>query len=106
MEDLRRQLRRLHALVASCESAVLAAPIREAFEGPEEALRAYLVSNELWGGSGSVADQSGTSAPAATRRGIEKRLIELGDMQAAAGIVNPRTVGWVQAFRAAHGRGT
>ena len=81
-------------------------PMRQAIEGPDEGLGAYLVSNELWGGSGSVADQAGITGSESTRRSIEKRLVELGEMQIAAGMVNPRTAGWVQAFRAAHERGT
>ena len=81
--------------------------MQEAATGSDEQLVAYLKSNELWGGSGSIADQAGLSAKTEhTRRSIEKRLVELGDMQVAAGILNPRTSMWAEAFRARPRSGT
>jgi hypothetical protein len=79
----------------------IVAPMQAAATGSEELLRTYLQSNELWGGSGSIADQAGLSAKTVhTRRSIEERLVELGDMQIAAGILNPRTSMWTEVFRA------
>ena len=107
LEDFRRQLRRILELVRSCGPAVIVAPMQEAATGSDEQLVAYLKSNELWGGSGSIADQAGLSAKTEhTRRSIEKRLVELGDMQVAAGILNPRTSTWAEAFRARPRSGT
>ena len=99
--NLRRQLRRVLELVRSCESSAIVGPMHQAAFGSDESLRAYLVSNELWGGFGSIADQAGFAAKdPTTRRSIEKRLVELGEMQLAANLVNPRTSSWVEGLRA------
>jgi hypothetical protein len=37
----------------------LAVMVEDAIDGPERELDAFLVSNELWGGAGSIADQAG-----------------------------------------------
>jgi hypothetical protein len=60
---------------------------------------AFLASNELWGGAGSMADQAGCENDRATRRKIEAALIKLGEAQLREGITNVRTDSWVQAFR-------
>jgi hypothetical protein len=57
----------------------------------------YLVSNELWGGAGSVADQAVLAIPDA-RRQLEALLIRLGREQMSLGRVNVRTEMWVSAF--------
>jgi len=84
------------------------APIIEhALEGSEEALDDFLVSNDLWGGMGSVADQAGTGQPRAeARRQIEAALISLGELQIAIGQVNPRTSMWVSTFKEWRRKGT
>lgn len=59
----------------------------------------FLVSNELWGGAGSIADQAVMhSGRGVERRDIERVLIDLGKEQVAQGNVNPRTVSWINAF--------
>jgi hypothetical protein len=57
----------------------------------------YLVSNELWGGAGSVADQGVLEFPN-ERRQLETLLIRLGREQMNLGRVNVRTEMWVLAF--------
>jgi hypothetical protein len=57
----------------------------------------YLVSNELWGGAGSVADQAVLEFPDA-RRQLDTLLIRLGREQISLGRVNVRTETWVSAF--------
>ena len=107
LEDFRRQLRRILELVRSCEPSAIVRPMHTAATGSDDQLIAYLKSNELWGGSGSVADQAGLSSKTEhVRRSIEKRLLELGEMQSAAGILNPRTEMWTEAFRSHHLSGT
>jgi hypothetical protein len=64
----------------------------------ETELDAFLTSNELWGGAGSIADQAGGAGRTPLRREIEALLIELGNEQVRIGKVNPRTAGWVKAF--------
>ena|SRR6266850_2350961 len=65
----------------------------------EGKLDAFLTSNELWGGAGSIADQAGMKAQRTpARREIERVLIDLGTEQVNLGKVNPRTAGWVKTF--------
>jgi hypothetical protein len=59
----------------------------------------FLVSNELWGGAGSIADQAGIDAGRSMRREVESALIDLGEEQIRRGVVNPRTATWVEAFK-------
>lgn len=57
----------------------------------------FLVSNELWGGAGSVADQ-GVLEFSGARRQLETLLIRLGREQMSLAKVNVRTEMWVTAF--------
>jgi hypothetical protein len=75
---------------------LVAAVVQKALSGSEEELEKFLISNELWGGSGSIADQSLVSD--SRRRALEGLLIRLGRLQLAAGKTNPRTAMWVGAF--------
>jgi hypothetical protein len=65
--------------------------------GDSEKMWRYLVSNELWGGAGSVADQALLDSPDA-RSQLEGLLIRLGREQMDLGRVNVRTEMWVAAF--------
>ena len=73
--------------------------IGAALSGPPANVDAFLVSNSLWGGSGSVADQAGVSLGREVRRRIESALIDLGEAQLQEGLVNPRTSTWVEVFK-------
>jgi hypothetical protein len=75
----------------------MAAHVASALATPD-AVAAFLVSNELWGGSGSIADQAGVNRGGEARRAIEAVLIDLGRAQQAMRLVNPRTAMWVDAF--------
>jgi hypothetical protein len=83
-----------------------AAAIRGELTGSEEALSSFLISNELWGGSGSVADSGfaydwkNADLPnrEENRAALERLMIKLGRLQIAAGHVNVRTQMWVEAF--------
>src|SRR5271165_1888724 len=66
----------------------MAISARDAARGSDDDLQTFLVSNELWGGAGSIADQG-------RGRRIERKLIELGRLQMQLGMVNARTVMWV-----------
>lgn len=74
------------------------AELRDALSGSGEKLRAFLASNELWGGAGSIADQGCISDPA-RRNTLEGLLIRLGRLQIEAGHTNVRTTMWVTAFQ-------
>jgi hypothetical protein len=65
--------------------------------GDETKMWDYLVSNDLWGGAGSVADQAVLGFPEA-RKELEVLLIRLGREQMRLGRVNVRTEMWVSAF--------
>jgi hypothetical protein len=65
--------------------------------GGEDKMWGYLVSNELWGGSGSVADQALLELPTA-RRQFDGLMIDLGREQMSLGRVNVRTQMWVSTF--------
>jgi hypothetical protein len=68
-----------------------------ALQGGEQELWDYLLSNELWGGAGSVADQAVLEDPEA-RKQLEGLMIRLGREQMGLGRVNVRTEMWVSAF--------
>jgi hypothetical protein len=65
--------------------------------GDDQKMWDYLVSNELWGGAGSVADQALLGIPDA-RRQLESLMIDLGHEQMSLGRVNVRTQMWVSTF--------
>jgi hypothetical protein len=67
-------------------------------DGDDEKLWTVLVSNELWGGAGSIADQALLEYPE-DRRLLDELLIRLGDEQIALGRINVRTEMWVDAFK-------
>jgi hypothetical protein len=65
--------------------------------GDENELWDVLLSNDLWGGAGSVADQALIGLPE-ERRLLEGLMIRLGREQMRLGKVNVRTQMWVSAF--------
>ena len=71
--------------------------IRRTLAGPDEALRAYLVSHALWGGSGSIADSALIDHPR-LHRTLRYLLIALAREQRKLGLVNERMDSWVFGF--------
>lgn len=71
--------------------------VAEALSSSDEAVDACLVSNNLWGGPGSIAD-CGVSEDPEGRKEIHAILIELGNEQIRMEKVNVRTAFWVEAF--------
>lgn len=102
---LRQHLQDLAKVLSSAGERRLASRVRAAGRGSEHELRAFLASNELWGGPGSVADQAGVNLPRERVRTIESALIALGEAQMEADILNPRTPMWVSVFREWRQRG-
>ena len=96
---MRESLERLLRALDLINEEYFANLVRNALAGPSEQITEFLVSNELWGGAGSIADQAGVSLDREMRRPIEATLIELGEEQIRNGITNIRTRGWVDAFR-------
>jgi hypothetical protein len=65
--------------------------------GDENKLWDFLISNDLWGGAGSVADQALLELPEESRL-LDGLMVRLGREQMRLGKVNIRTEMWVSAF--------
>lgn len=97
---MRKQLEDLETVLAQHGESQSAGMVALALRGSDQELQTFLVSNELWGGSGSIADQAGLEhGRTAGRRSIEAALIRLGSVQVQEGMANARTTSWVDAFR-------
>jgi hypothetical protein len=95
---LRQYLMSIARLLSENGETARAVTIESAVNGTDEQYGAFLTSNELWGGAGSVADSALTDGCAEVRRKVEDLLIQLGREQIRIGKVNPRTAAWVEAF--------
>lgn len=97
---LRDKLRELVSALRDGDETRLADVAETAADGSDEQLNTFLVSNALWGGSGSIADQAGLGSGGRPlkRKRIEAALVELGQEQLKAGLKNVRTEMWVEAF--------
>ncbi|MFH1998075.1 MAG: hypothetical protein ABIK28_00275 [Planctomycetota bacterium] len=96
---MRQKLENVEKILAEHGESGFSQVIRQALNGSDQDLQEFLVSNELWGGPGSVADQAGVSLGRDVRRQIEMTLVELGLEQMRKSVVNDRTKTWVNAFR-------
>ena len=72
--------------------------LQHALNGTEEEFSEFLISNDLWGGLGSIADQALIEDEEA-RRELEKLMFQLGRIQVKKNIVNIRTEMWTIAFK-------
>ena len=97
-------LDRLVSVLERSGERVLVDQILTTIDNPAGVI-AFLKSNNLWGGSGSIADQACGTDRNPTRLELERVLIDLGKWQIGARMTNPRTGSWVDAFEhwAAHG---
>ena len=98
MNEIRDKLRQLLGLLRSGNENYQANQIEPALAGSDDDLKAYVTSNELWGGAGSIADQALVETPESRQR-VETLLAELGEIQIKAGVVNVRTEMWTSVFR-------
>lgn len=101
----RQLLQALRDVLSRCGETSEACQVADVLAQDDQQVDAFLVSNELWGGAGSIADQAGCNAGRDTRRIIECALIDLGEAQVRAGITNIRTTRWVDAFRSWQNQG-
>lgn len=101
---MRKELEALRDALAVHGEPLLADSVQAALDGDESELDTFMVSNDLWGGSGSIADQAGLPRSEG-RRAIEAALINLGEQQTRRGVANVRTEQWVDAFRSWARRG-
>jgi hypothetical protein len=97
---MREHLQTLARLLHESGDDTFAASIEDAASAPDPRLQSFLASNELWGGSGSIADSAGGPERSDARREIERVLIQIGTEQMRSGNVNPRTEMWLKAFTA------
>ena len=95
---MRERLEMLARLLRQTGDYARAIVVEDAITGSDAELNAFLTSNELWGGSGSVADCGGGAERTEMRRSIEHVLIQLGNEQLQSANVNQRTRMWVAAF--------
>lgn len=94
-KELRAALKALLSALRQCDFELHAEGAAKALKGTDRALRAYLLSNELWGGAGSLADQA--NGP------VRRALVDLGLAQIAAGC-GSRAELWTEATaREVHG---
>jgi hypothetical protein len=108
MQPTRDCLERLKTLLVRADEDYLASLVAHALDGSDEEFEEFLVSNALWGGAGSVADQAGVSRDGDVhilKKEIESTLIELERTQIEAGRTNARTRIWVDAFEHWHSTG-
>ena len=95
---IREHLEELARVLSDEGEAGLALGVRSVLAGDDDRVNAFLTSNSLWGGMGSIADQAGMERGRVSRRRIESVLILLGREQMRAGRVNVRTAMWVEVF--------
>ena len=96
--EIEAALLNLSATLRQVGEIGMAGEIDTHMDAPQDGLNAFLRSNELWGGMGSIADQAGVGSPE-KRRVVEAALIDLGVAQIAAGVTNVRTLGWIEVFK-------
>jgi hypothetical protein len=96
MVELRNHVTMLAKLFLEAGESRFAEDLRDALSRPDEDLLKHLGSNEVWGGSGSIADQALIDHP--LRHDFELLMIELGRMLIALDEANPRTGMWIEAF--------
>lgn len=97
MRSVKDCLKDIEQLLQKNGEPLFAEMIIKALSGDEDCLWKFLISNELWGGAGSVADQALLDNKIA-RKSLEEALIELAKLQQESGRVNVRTKMWVDAF--------
>jgi hypothetical protein len=102
---VRDQLEHLQMVLAERDEPYWSDTIGGVLLGTSAELEAFVVSDDLWGGSGSLADMVCMEQGRDGRRAVEAALIDLGEVQLREGLVNERTAAWVEAFREWRGSG-
>ena len=100
-KSVKKILSEICELLIECGESHKTQLVQRALEGNEEKLANFLVSNELWGGAGSIADEA-CLEDNQKRESLKKLLIKLGKIQIRAKIVNGRTSMWVTALSMRH----
>ena len=93
------QLRQLRSALEQCGEHSLVKRVDDVMEMSSDEREAFLTSNELWGGAGSIAAEGGVGRGRGLRAKVESALIQLGEEQLRTDLVNRRTATWVKAFK-------
>ena len=97
---MREELELVRTTLLAAGEPESASLVTAALAGDDAQMRAFLVSNELWGGSGSIANQAEARVSRDILRcDIAAALADLGESQTRAGVTHLRTAGWVEIFR-------
>lgn len=83
---LRQNLNHLKDVLQQNGEDHFAGLVATALSGSEGDLKAFLVSEALWGGPGSIADMAGHGKDRQVQRLIEAALIKLGEQQINDGV--------------------
>lgn len=97
-ERIKKILENIIAILKKGKEDYYAEMICDALNDKQDKLWSFLVSNELWGGAGSLVDQALLDKKD-LRGKLEKYLIELGNMQILINKVNIRTKMWIVALQ-------
>ena len=100
LDRCRAILRTIATLLSEPSDQHCANLVADALAGSDSKLLEVLTSNDLWGGAGSIADQSCGAGYGRTdaRRKLESLLIQLGNLQVETDATNVRTVMWRDGF--------
>ncbi len=94
---IKHKLIELGNLLKSGGETLYASNLKNSLNDSNDKMWNYLTSNELWGGSGSIADQALIES-SDLRKQLQHLLIELGNLQIKENRANIRTQMWVSAF--------
>ena len=98
VQKIKETLEKISKILKKGNEDYYAELIYNALNGQQDKLWEFLVSNELWGGAGSIADQALLDKKE-LRKKLNEFFIELGNMQINVNKVNDRTEMWVTALR-------
>jgi hypothetical protein len=101
MERIRGLLEQMRDQLSDGGEHRFAGDVDAALASCDDAVAAYVMSNELWGGAGSIAEEA-LNGRSPARRQLEELLIRLGGEQVARGCANPRTAMWASVFQERH----
>lgn len=96
--EIRHKVEELRNLLLECSESPYSEIVENALNGGETQLERFLISNDLWGGAGSIRDQALIEQPV-LRKKLQRLLIELGELQIALGIVHPKTEFLVSTYK-------
>lgn len=96
--EVRRNLEDIGLLLTAEQILPYSEMIGEALSGTDAQMEEFLVSNDLWGGAGSICDQALIDQPEMRSR-LLRKLIVLGELLISEDVVNPRTAFWVSGFK-------